>query len=211
MFRVAAGTRKLSEFKARGSLFSRHHMFVPIGATARGPRSESEPTTQMAVPVGDYWPFDLEVTCDRLRILVSGNRHGDGSPHAAAREPRYEIKIRKDRPFVLDFSNKPEVLFVSPKKDQRYKRGDQVKVWAALIDPRLNIMIGRLEMIRAGQKPGILDVLQGAKVRDDGSMSLALDPTVRITNSSGKIVAQGVFPPPEAAARAGTRGECRSI
>ncbi len=56
----------------------------------------------------------------------------------------YGIKIRKDEPFVLDFSNKPEVLFASPAKDKTFKPGEEISVKAVLVDPVLDIMIRRL-------------------------------------------------------------------
>jgi hypothetical protein len=93
------------------------------------------------VPVGDYLPNSLHVEFGRLQMFISDNYHSDGKPRdRSGRPPVYGVHVRKDKPFVLDFSNKPEVLFASPAKAQRLKPGDNLEVKAVLVDPVLDIM-----------------------------------------------------------------------
>jgi len=48
----------------------------------------------------------------------------------------YAIHIRDDKPYVLDFSHAPEVVFTSPAKGDVFHPGDEAKVAAVLTDPK---------------------------------------------------------------------------
>ncbi len=98
----------------------------------------------------------------------------------------YGIKIREDRPFVLDFSNEPEVLFVEPTSAQRFKTGEEVKVMAVLIDPVLDIMIRRLSKM--------MDTYDSDGKKRRNQKLTSLDPKVVITRADGQKVAEGVMP-----------------
>ena len=80
-----------------------------------------------------------------MKIELSDNYHADGGPRAVDRIRNYFIKIRKDKPLVLDFANKPRVLFASPAKDKTFKPGDEIQVKAVLIDPVCDFMIRGLD------------------------------------------------------------------
>jgi hypothetical protein len=184
VLRIAPGNRKLAEVGMSGSLSSATTI-VPIG---RAPflGSNLNKVQECQIPVGDYCPNMLGVRYGRLAISLSNNYHLDGQPYGAIEEPRYGIAIRKDRPFVLDFSNRPEVMFASPAKDQTFKPGDKVEVEAVLVDPVQNAMIRNLRDTSRKM------------VRKSGDqtyeMDLSLDPTVTILDASGKTVAEGKMP-----------------
>jgi hypothetical protein len=95
----------------------------------------------------------------------------------------YGLTIRKDQPYVLDFSNKPGVLFASPPRDKTFKPGDEVEVKAVLVDPKLDFMIRGLEDTTRPKADG---QTRGSK--------LSLDPKVLITRANGEKVAEGVMP-----------------
>ena len=80
-----------------------------------------------------------------LRVGLSDNYHAEGGSRNYTLPKTYFIKIRKDKPFVFDFSNKPAVIFASLPKDKTYKPGDEIEVKAVLIDPVCNIMIRDLD------------------------------------------------------------------
>ncbi len=65
----------------------------------------------------------------------------------------YPLKIRKGEPYVLCFSERAEVLFVSPAKETRIKPGDELTVEAVLIDPKLDVVIGDLQQDGPGDMP----------------------------------------------------------
>jgi len=125
----------------------------------------------------------------RLEVSIMQKSHSDGKPRdRAGRPPVYGIQIRKDKPFVLDFSNKPDVMFASPARDQRVKLGDTLEVKAVLIDPQLDLMIQRLN-----------DTTRKQTKTPDGKplgyeRDWSLDPTVLITRANGEKVAEGVMP-----------------
>jgi len=183
LFEIGAGGRKISKLGASGRL-SASTWTVPIGHTQAGDRGR---VRRSRIPVGDYLPGYMRIDFGRLHIFVTNNYHSDGHPRDRQGRPRvYGVKIRKDKPFVLDFSNKPEVLFASPAKDQRFRRGDKVVVNGVLIDPALDIMIRDLTKPAAEVKE--------TRARSTRRNRVSLNPTVTITNSRGERVAEGVMP-----------------
>ncbi len=142
-FRIGAGWRFILNKNVSGSLISKDAAL----AVGKGlERDWPKPTRSCSLPVGDYLPAMLTLTLGPLRISVSDNYHSDGKPRdRAGLPPVYGIKIRKNKPFVLDFSNKPDVIFASPPADHRLKPGDKLDVKAVLVDPELDIMIRGLE------------------------------------------------------------------
>ena len=118
-----------------------------------------------------------------------GRRRSDGKPRERGDRPAvYGITIRKDKPFVLDFSNKPDVMFASPAKDQRVKLGSSLEVKAVLVDSNLDMMIRDLD-----------DTTRKQTKDADGKplgyeRNLSLDPQVIITRANGEKVAEGVMP-----------------
>lgn len=141
-----------------------------------------QPTRKCEIPVGDYYPAIVTVRMGNVRISVSNNYHVDAQGRSREdREEVYGIKIRADKPYVWDFSNKPVVAFVRPAKNERVSPGDEVKVEAVLLDPALDIMVRRLYGVPNGQ-----DLAAGRPV--------SLDPKVTVARANGEIVGEGVMP-----------------
>jgi len=151
-----------------------------------------QPTRKCEIPAGDYYPAYLTMRIGDVRISVSNNYHVDAQGRSRNdREVVHGIKIRADKPYVLDFSNKPAVAFVQPKDKQRVAPGDEVKVEAVLLDPVLDIMIRRLDdMTRVEKKT--------YKTPDGKDRTYerapSLDPKVTVARANGEIVAEGVMP-----------------
>ena len=186
IFKVGPGKRSVEKLSFSGSLYSTNAS-VPLGGEVARGSVESARTCE--VPVGDYLPNSLHVEFGRLQIFLSDNYHSDGKPRQRdGREPVYGVHIRKDRPFVLDFANQPEVLFASPAKGERVKPGDTLEVKAVLVDPVLNIMVR-----------GLTDTTRKQKTTGDGrplnyERNLSLDPKVAVKRKNGETVAEGVMP-----------------
>jgi len=142
-FKLGSGWRLVFNKQMSGSLISKDAAL----AVGKGlERDWPKPTRSCSLPVGNYLPAMLTLTLGPLRISVSDNYHSDGKPRdRAGLPPVYGIKIRKNKPFVLDFSNKPDVIFASPAPDLRLKTGDKLDVKAGLVDPELDIMIRGLK------------------------------------------------------------------
>jgi len=182
-FEVGPGTRSLDKLSFRGSLQGTN-MAAPVGGEVVDGWPEN--AHSCLLPVGDYLPSYLNVEFGRLKIFLSDNYHSDGKPRdRGGRAPVHGIHIRKDKPFVLDFTTKPEVLFASPAKDVRLKPGDTLEVKAVLIDPKLDIMIRGLDDSTRKQK----GTAEGPSGRP-----LSLDPTVIVRRENGEKVAEGVMP-----------------
>lgn len=185
LFEVGSGGRDVKELNMCGSVESRDAA-IAVGKLEGG---RDWPTEARAhdIPVGDYLPTYLVVRMGPLSITLSQNYHSDGHPMDRRGRPDvYGIKIRKGRPFILDFSNEPEVMFVSPARDHCFRRGDTIKVKALLTDPALDIMIR-----------GLTDTSRKEEFVQDGrkyERLLSLTPKVVIATADGKPVAEGVMP-----------------
>jgi|GEM_PF-772528 len=110
---------------------------------------ESSPASaqRCQVPVGDYWPSRLDVRYGPLRIALESDYIREGMNGGPSDPPVCGIQIRQDRPFVLDFANKPEVWFASPGRDQRVRRGETLTVHPVLVDAKLGIMVRDIRVL----------------------------------------------------------------
>ena len=192
LFEIGPGGRKVERAVFRGSLASPEAV-VPVGELTGGPMIRVERADRCRVPVGDYLPWYLSIYFGRLRIDVSDNYHSDGRPmDRQGKPPVYGIKVREGEPFVLDFSNQPEVLFASPPEEQTFTPGDEVSVQAVLVDPVLDLMIRQCD--DTTQKVQKTDQNGPGGTTRTYEINLSLDPTVTITASSGEVVAEGTMP-----------------
>jgi hypothetical protein len=166
---IKPGGRNVRRVSLRGSLGSKD---LALSLAERLERPMPVLSDAYRLPVGDYAPLDLSFSYDTLNCMVLRNAHVDGLPRGRPQTGPgvYPIQIRADKPFVLDFSGKPEVLFALPARDHRVARGGSLEVKAVLIDPALDIMF---RLIRQQSQ---------------------LDPRVAIQRADGEIVAQGVMP-----------------
>lgn len=191
ILRIGPGGRDLDDLSIKGSLRT-EDAALAVGESKSPGSGPLEPVTECRLPIGDYIPVYVTVRFDDLVLGISENYHRDGERRVFGRESWvHGIKIRKDKPFVWDFSTPPEVLFASPAKDQTYKPGDEIEVNAVLTDPKLTIMIRRLtDTSRKEDK-----TVESSDGRTTTyTQSASLDPTVTITNAAGKQIAEGPMP-----------------
>ncbi len=191
VFRVGKGNRQLEKTEFKGSLKQAGAVSVPVGTfRERSP----EAVTECSVPVGDYTPYYLHVTYDNLDICISNNYHKNVQGQSDRdKQIVYGISIRKDQPYVLDFSSEPAVVFDEPGKDKTtFKRGEEIKFAAVLVDPKLDIMIRGLDDTSVKVDKEYKD--QDGKVIHTAKVNKSLDPNVVITRADGQIVAEGVMP-----------------
>ncbi len=152
-----------------------------------------EKSRQYKIPVGDYLPMQLAVDVGQLEVGIAQNRFPQGELRETTdARAVYGIKIRQDKPFVLDFAKKPTVVFLAPEEDQTFKPGNPVDLKAILTDPVLDTMVlGLRDTTRLERELSVRDA-EGKTVKIP--MYASLDPTVVITDSSGKQVAEGKMP-----------------
>ncbi len=186
---VGPGGRAITDLGMSGGLASTSRM-VSLG------QRELIPETQLArrheLPVGDYFATSLSVQYGRLRfgcrVLTDITPPSPDKPPAPL---TYGIHIRKDKPFVLDFSGKPEVVIMGPAKKQVFKPGDSVDIRAMLAEPERGIMItGLYDTTRT---KNVAKYKIGGKEIDVPTYE-RLDPDVVIRNSKGEEVAKGKMP-----------------
>ncbi len=143
ILKVGSGSRFIWTKKFSGSLFSKDKA-VSIGYSSNN--DSPKPVNSIRLPVGDYAPAMLDIHLGPLIIFISDNYHSDGKPRERDKPLNNSLKIRKNKTFVLDFSNEPDVLFASPARDTRLKTGEDLSVQAVLIDPKLDIMIRGIQI-----------------------------------------------------------------
>jgi len=169
IFEIGAGNRKIDNMFVSGCLVSENTM-IPIGSEIPGGLPVK--TKQCKIPVGEYYPNNLNIEYGKFSMSIHQNSLSDGySNDRQGKQFVYGIKITKDKPFIFDFPNKPEILFSSLKKDKKYKLGETVSVNTHLIDPVMDMVLLHLKV-----------------------NSQPILPTVKITNSSGEVVASGYIP-----------------
>jgi hypothetical protein len=172
IIKVGKGGRDLEKVEFNGSVHQQGNTSAPIGTIEE---QRTRPVAECQIPVGDYTPYLMKVTYDNLSIDISNNYHTNAQGQSREnKETVYGMQVREDKPYVLDFSNEPMVVFDQPPMSETsFSRGQEIKFAAVLIDPKLDIMIRGL---------------------DDTSVRKSLDPNVVITQADGKIVAEGVMP-----------------
>ena len=186
---VAAGGRAITEFGAAGELMGRsaagNTMIVPLGQ--RGPRAPETLPRSYKVPVGDYMLPTIIVQYGRLRF----NARMSSVAAPPGKSSPYAVQIRKDKPFVLAFSGKPEVNFMSPNKNQSFKPGDDVYIGAMLNEPGQGIQITGLW--DTTEKKGTMRYVIDGNVVTVPEYA-QLDPTIVIRNAAGEEVTKGKMP-----------------
>lgn len=186
---IGAGGRNVEKLAVRGSLRSKEMAVAVGGGMVSG---WPEPARRCEIPVGDYYPVYLTVTLGDLSVSVSNNYHTNAQGQSrAGREPVRGIAIRQDKPYVLDFSNKPVVIFTEPQgaAEREFPVGDAIMVKAVLVDPVLDIMIRRLNV--AARPPTGTSAASQEQIEGPPA---SLDPKVTIARANGEIVAEGVMP-----------------
>lgn len=175
-FEVGPGERGVETSVERGYILNRDVM-LDLGKCEKI-------DGKLRVPVGDYMPLQLQARLGELRV---GLRADLSSPREQGKAPVFGIQIRQDKPFVLDFSAEPQVVFRNPASKQRFKLGEQFKAEAVVRDSVLDVLIAGLDDTTKKRQ-----TIQ----TPDGPYDLyeSLDPTVRIVNASGECVAEGPMP-----------------
>jgi len=101
------------------------------------------------------------------------------------------LEIRKDRPCVLDFSEKAEMQFLAPTKEVVFKPGDTVRLAAMLAIPGKNLQLSGLT--DTSKKIGEMKWMVENKLQTAPRYA-SLEPEVVITNSAGKKLGGGKMP-----------------
>jgi hypothetical protein len=189
-FEVGAGDGDVDRLGAVGSFVS-DKALLTLGN--RIDRYLTEKPRQQQLPVGDYLPTYLYVDYGDLIVPFSANRYPIDRPEDwQNKPPTFCVKIRKDKPFALDFAEKPAVVFLTPTKDEVLRPGSTVSLRAVLVDPALDLMIRDLQ--DTTQKTGELSTVDEQGERIAVPRYASLDPNVVITNSAGEEVAGGKMP-----------------
>ncbi len=134
---VGSGGRFIWKKAMAGSLFATDRA-VAVGYR---PDGSEKAVRSCRIPVGQYLPAMLDIQYGPLLIEISENYHSDGQWRGRETPLVHTLDIRKDKPFVLDFSGKPEVLFASPAAGTSVKPGEELRIMAVLTDPKFDIMI----------------------------------------------------------------------
>ncbi len=183
--KVGKGGRELEKLEFKGSVHQRGNVSAPIGTIEQ---DWPGPVAECRIPVGDYTAHLMNVTYDNLSIEISNNYHTNAQGQSSGKEIVYGMQVRKDKPYVLDFSNEPMVVFDQPPKSKTsFSRGEEIKFAAVLIDPKLDIMIRGLNDTSVQVQK---EISEGRKYKRPKS----LDPNVVITRADGQIVAEGIMP-----------------
>jgi hypothetical protein len=187
------GRRDVKRFQMMGELQSRTAV-IGVGYGCMDDKGMPQGVRRCEIPVGDYCPSFMTVSLGKIRFTFSDNYYQTASGRTGF-DPgtRYNMAIRAEKPFVLDFSNKPVVVFREPLTNGRplLFPGTPLRIEAVLVEPVRNIMIRRLEDMSHPEK-------RSYKTPDGQEMTyeqgVSLDPKVTIARANGEIVAEGTMP-----------------
>lgn len=191
VFTLGKGKRDIAEVSVLAVTLMSETLIIDLLSDPSISKEERGNLRDFHVPVGDFMPTSLAIQYGKLRFSVCNNYHSEGRACDTARRRVYGIHIRRDKPFVLDFPNKPEVMFVNPVKNQSFSPGEEIVVNAVLIDPVLDLMFRNLS--DSSRKNKITYQTPDGK-KHSYERPVSLDPLVVITNSSGKKIAEGTMP-----------------
>jgi len=188
--KLGKGGRQLEKIGFRGLLFNNSGNSVPV-ETMQG--NWPGPVEQCRIPVSDYtlgmFPGNLYVTYDNLYIQISN--YSNAQEPYSGKDAIYPIQIRQDKPYVLDFSNEPMVIFNRPSMSKAtFPRGDVIVFDTKLIDPKLNIMIHRLEDTSVKEDVVIKDGT--GKIVRIVKINKSIYPSVVITRANAEVIVEGV-------------------
>jgi len=191
LLKVSAGDRQGIEKLGVSGVLNLGKRTLPLGDVYALPPAEK--LAEHRIPVGDYTPLSLSVDFGPLEVSLARNYYSTEEPYGRMTRAREGgLEISKDKPFLLKFSKKPAMLFTSPSKDRTYKPGDVVQLRAVIVDPDLDLLVRGVD--------DTTDKLSAYTYRLPGGETVdipryrSLEPTVKITDSSGKQVAQGTMP-----------------
>ncbi len=124
-------------------------------------------------------------------FFLSPDSYDQEGRRIASERVTRKIRIREKKPFMLDFSDKPRVVFIRPAEGSRFTAGDQVRFEAVIVDSSLGMVIaGVSDMTQSETK--IVTMADGRKrMMESGPR---LQPKVVIERANGKIVAEGDMP-----------------
>ncbi len=187
-FEIGTKGREIEKLGIVGSLQSKDQVMVALGKpdyfyTAERPK-------QCRLPVGDYQPSYITVDYGSVTVRLSASSYNTSGQRTA--QSGFGIKIQEDKPFVLDFAKQPTIVFTGPTKGQVYRPGRTISIKALMLEPELGMMIRGL--YDTTNKTGTRTTTneQGKSVSVPRYASL--HPTVSITDSSGRQVANGTMP-----------------
>jgi hypothetical protein len=192
-FRLDPGDRQVERFGASGMLRTSTGGAAWIGEPGNYYSDERPRSCQL--PVGDYGLVSLRVACGDLLVSLSPNSQRAPLPGAAANAAAaFPIAIREDQPFGLRLGDRPTLVFLGPpaNANQVFRRGTTVSIRALLVDPTLNCMIRGLNDTTNKLQERTYPTPDGQSRTVPVYASLV--PRVSITNSSGKVVANGLMP-----------------
>jgi hypothetical protein len=186
-FELSAAKKDIKPLGMVGLLRWKDSM-IPLGEFSYPMGSQRATTAKYQLPAGDYQPLILLVDYGNLQVSLRSDytrNASRGSKSAGG------IEIRKDKPYVLDLTGKPEVNFQSPPQGKSFKPGDAIRLSAMIKIPEKSLLITGLNDM--SKKVGEMRWVEDGKPVTIPRYA-SLDPTVVITDSSGKKVAEGTMP-----------------
>ena len=195
VFEVRKGNRDISdtELSVAGQLNSNSGVFflgrVPSSSSIGTQKEEKR--AKYCLPEGEYQLARLFVDLGPLALQLRADNTVPSDP--ARKSAGNAIVIRKDKPYVLDFSAKPQLVFLGPPKSKDWRLGDTVLIQTRMIvDPEKRLVLASLN---DKTKAAAQAVPRSANIRGRmASRFNAITPTLVIADASGKAIASSKMP-----------------
>jgi len=188
VFEIAPADKEVKDRGVLGVLMGKERTVVFGGPALSSPPPEPK-AAQHKLPVGDYTGYYLALRVGKVGATLRQNAYYESRTPGG---PEPSVHIRKDKPLVLDFTQKPKVEFTYPPKDKPIRTGDTVMIRAILIEPTLDLRFLGLE--DKTRKTGEMKYMGPEGKPVSMARFASLDPDIAILDSTGKKVAEGKMP-----------------
>jgi hypothetical protein len=162
-----------------------------VWVSSAGGERDSADSPPLVLPEGDYRPYWMHVRVGDTLAAFDSAEVVEGEKVSIRRNAeKYGVRVRKRRPFELNMTRAPDVIFLAPSRDKTYKPGRNIDIQVALIDHSLGARIsGVTDMSRTVE----FTYTQADGAEKTVTRHPLIEPVFEVKNSNGDVVGSGTM------------------
>jgi len=144
---------------------------------------------KIKIPVGNYQPLILIMKSEKLDICFNTRVFTLITDWEEKNKVDMQnILIADDTPFAFDFTHETQVEFSRPQVNEEFKPGEEVSVASMINIPEMDLKLMGLH------DPTAKFISGTAFGLGERTMTASIHPVVKITNSNGTVMHEGIMP-----------------